>query len=67
MRTLLTRLLCLTAVFAMAAAIGAPWAAATGEVEFKGKIARSYEESEEWWAENVRPDIVSFKKVKEVF
>lgn len=27
----------------------------TGAPEFKGKIARSYEDSEEWWPERVRP------------
>ncbi len=30
-------------------------AAPAAEQEFKGKIARSYEESEEWWAERTRP------------
>ena len=29
--------------------------AAPAAEEFKGKIARSYEESEEWWAERTRP------------
>jgi arylsulfatase A-like enzyme len=30
-------------------------AASAAEQEFKGKIARSYEESEEWWPERERP------------
>jgi len=29
--------------------------ASATEREFKGKIGRSYEESEEWWPERVRP------------
>jgi arylsulfatase len=48
------RVSCLAAVLLFATVVGTPTLAETVQ-EFQGKIAKSYEDSQEWWPEPVRP------------
>jgi len=52
-KRLMSTCIALFAMVVMAASAGE--GPQTGEVEFKGKIAKKYEDSQEWWPEPVRP------------